>query len=82
MQTKRPNNINELRESLLDAYTMLANDPKRVIQVGELANTAGKIIASVKVELEHAAIRKEAPSIPFLTYPKAIEIAPAAKQIT
>jgi hypothetical protein len=47
---------------------MLKADPKRVIQVGELANTAGKIIASVKLELEYAALRKDRPTIAFLEY--------------
>ena len=47
---------------------MLKADPKRVVQVGELANTAGKIISSVKLELEYAALRKDRPQIAFLEY--------------
>jgi hypothetical protein len=61
-------NISELRNSLLDAYESLKADPKRVVQVGELANTAGKIISSAKLELEYAQARKEKPVIPFLQY--------------
>lgn len=61
-------NIDELRQDLIGAYEMLRADPKRVIQVGELANTAGKIIGSVKLELEYAALRKEKPEIAFLKY--------------
>ena len=63
-------NINELRKDLIGAYEMLRADPKRVVQVGELANTAGKIIGSVKLELEYAALRKETPNITFLNYKK------------
>ncbi len=46
-------NITELRKSLADNYTkMKAN--KMSLGVGkELANTAGKIINSLKVELEY-----------------------------
>ncbi len=46
-------NITELRQSLADNYTkMKAN--KMSLGVGkELANTAGKIINSLKVELEY-----------------------------
>jgi len=46
-------NITELRTSLADNYTkMKAN--KMGINLGkELANTAGKIINSLKVELEY-----------------------------
>lgn len=66
MQT--PENIEALRQSLLEAYTMLRQDPKRVVQVGELANTAGKVIGTVKLELEYASLRKETPNIAFLNY--------------
>lgn len=57
-----------MRQSLLEAYTMLRQDPKRVVQVGELANTAGKVIGTVKLELEYASLRKETPNIAFLNY--------------
>jgi hypothetical protein len=66
MQT--PENIEALRQSLLEAYTMLRQDPKRVVQVGELANTAGKVIGTLKLELEYANLRKETPNIAFLNY--------------
>jgi hypothetical protein len=33
----------------------------------ELANIAGKMISSAKVQVEYYALRKEAPSISFLT---------------
>ena len=65
-----PENIEALRQSLLESYNMLRQDPKRVVQVGELANTAGKVIGTVKLELEYAALRKETPNIAFLNYNK------------
>lgn len=59
-------NIEELREELLDAYEKLSKDPRAVNQVGELANTAGKVIGTCKMQLEYAALRKEKPEIGFL----------------
>ncbi len=64
----KPTTVKELRDDLLECYQMLKQDPKRVVQVGELANTAGKIINTVKLELEYAALRKEKPQIAFLDY--------------
>jgi hypothetical protein len=63
---KTPTNVKELREDLLEAYAMLKADPKRHNQVKELSNTAGKILGSLKIELEYAAIRGEQPNIPFI----------------
>jgi len=61
-------NIKELRDDLLGAYSLLRADPRRAVQVGELANTAGKILNSVKLEIEYALMRKETPTLPFLEY--------------
>lgn len=66
----QPKNIEELRNQLLEAFDLLRSDPRRVNQVGELANTAGKVVSSLKLELEYAALRKETPSIAFLDYGK------------
>ena len=59
-------NITELRTSLADNYTkMKAN--KMGLNVGkELANTAGKIINSLKVELEYNSMMNIKEVIPFL----------------
>ena len=64
----KPKNIKELRDDLLDAYDLLKTDPRRLNQVAELANTAGKVIGTVKIELEYAALRKEKPDVAFLNY--------------
>ncbi len=66
MTLKTPSNVSELRNDLLDAYAMLKADPKRHNQVKELSNTAGKILGSLKIEIEYAACRGETPNIPFI----------------
>jgi hypothetical protein len=63
----KPKNIHELRDQLLDAYDWVKADPRRSNQVKEMANTAGKVIGTLKLELEYAMLRHEKPSIPFLT---------------
>ena len=60
------NNINQVRDELIEAFKMVKKDPRRVSQAKELGNIAGKIISTVKIQLEYAAQRKEKPEIPFL----------------
>ena len=62
----RIENIEQLRDQLLDAYDWVKTDPRRANQVKEMANAAGKVIASLKVELEYAALRGNKPLIQFL----------------
>ena len=45
-------NIKELRETLNDNYTKLLNGEMERALVGELNNTAGKIISTVVTELK------------------------------
>jgi hypothetical protein len=61
-----PKNITELRNDLLESFEQVKKDPRRLAQAGELANTAGKIIASVKVQLEYSIILGQEPEIDFL----------------
>ena len=61
-----PKNITELRNELLESFDQVKKDPRRLAQAGELANTAGKIIASVKMQLEYCLMLNEEPEIPFL----------------
>lgn len=59
-------NITELRTSLADNYTKMKAG-KMTLGVGkELANTAGKIINSVKVELEYNSLLDRKNKISFL----------------
>lgn len=60
--------INELRDELLQLFGDVKAGATEVKVAGEMNNTAGKIINSVKAELEYAALRKRKPSIPFLDY--------------
>jgi len=59
-------NIEELRSELGQIFTGLKTgvvDPK---VASEMNNAAGKMINTVKVQLEYAALCKVTPSIPFL----------------
>lgn len=68
-------NITELREQLSQVFYELRNNTVKHTDAAELANIAGKMINSAKVQLEYYALRKEIPSITFL----ASEEAPAQK---
>lgn len=60
-------NVNELREQLSQVFADLRNGAVKHSDAAELANLAGKMITSAKVQLEYYALRKEAPTINFLT---------------
>ncbi len=62
--------INELRDELAVLFGSIKEGTADVKVAAEMNNTAGKIINSLKVELEYAALKKAAPSIPFLDYEK------------
>lgn len=59
-------NIDELREKLAEAYEKTEKSHMKTTVAAELANIAGKMINSVKVQIEYHALRKEAPTIKFL----------------
>ena len=61
-------NNNELRVDLLEAYEMLKADPRRINQVAELANTAGKVIAASKLQIEYELYRKKVKDFPKLDF--------------
>ena len=60
--------INELRNELTTLFDALKTGEADVKCAAEMNNTAGKIINSLKVELEYAAQKKQTPAIPFLEY--------------
>lgn len=64
----RITNNNELRRDLIEAYELLRADPKRVVQVSELANTAGKVIAATKLEVEYQMLRKKVNGFPKIDF--------------
>lgn len=62
----KPKDISELRDQLLDAFEWIKTDPRRANQVKEMTNAAGKILGTVKAQLEYAVVRGEQPEIAFL----------------
>ncbi len=61
-----PKDITELRDQLLEQFELLKNDPRRMLQTRELTNAAGKVVATIKCQLEYALLKGEEPDIPFL----------------
>jgi hypothetical protein len=61
-----PKNISELRDQLLESFTWVKDDPRRANQVKEMVNAAGKVLASVKCQLEYSLLKGEEPDIQFM----------------
>lgn len=59
-------NAEELRDELANTFAQLKAGAIKPSEAAELANLAGKMIASAKVQVEYYALRKEAPRIAFL----------------
>tara|TARA_R110000796_G_C14387038_1_gene415976 strand:+ start:538 stop:741 length:204 start_codon:yes stop_codon:yes gene_type:complete len=59
-------NVVELREELSRVFKGLSNGTVQSKDASEMANLAGKMINSAKVQLEYHALRKDTPSIRFL----------------
>jgi len=60
------NNITELRDELCKVFDALRDGTIEVKTAAEMNNTAGKIINSVRVQLEYAEINDAKTKIPFL----------------
>jgi hypothetical protein len=58
-------NVNELRDQLSSVFADLRGGAIKHTDAAELANIAGKMINSAKIQLDYYALRKEAPVIPF-----------------
>ena len=58
--------VTTLRNELADVFDQLNAGLIKPKEAGELANVAGKMINSAKVQLEYYALRKEPPVIEFL----------------
>lgn len=58
--------IEQLRGQLTQLFDEIKSGAVDVKVASEMNNTAGKIIGSLKVQLEYAALRKESPSIKFM----------------
>lgn len=59
-------NCDELRKELSNTFKKLKSGEIKPSEAAELANIAGKMIGSAKVQIEYYALRKEAPTISFL----------------
>jgi hypothetical protein len=59
-------NAEELRGELSQTFAQLKAGAIKPSEAAELANLAGKMIASAKVQVEYFALRKESPRIAFL----------------
>jgi hypothetical protein len=66
-------NVDELRGQLAEVFAQLRNGTINPGEAAELANLAGKMIGSAKVQVEYYALRKEAPIIGFLEAEKALD---------
>lgn len=64
------NSVEQLREQLAEVFERIKSGSMKPAEGAELANIAGKMISSAKVQLEYYALRKEKPSIDFLTAKK------------
>ena len=63
---QKPKDITDLRDQLLDMMDAVKSDPRRANQAKEFFNGAGKVLASLKLELENHAMKGEEPNIAFL----------------
>ena len=59
-------NIKTLRNDLMKVFDDLRSGDLEVKVAAEMNNTAGKIINTVRAELEYAGLRKVSPDIAFL----------------
>lgn len=59
-------NVEELRKELSAVFADLRAGKTKFKEAAELANLAGKMINSAKVQVEYYALRKETPDISFL----------------
>lgn len=62
-------NITEMREQLVTLFSQLKDGSVDVKIAAEMNNTAGKIINSLRVELDYAEQREEKPEVAFLNKP-------------
>lgn len=59
-------NITQLRGALSALFEQLKDGQMDVKVASEMNNSAGKIISSLKVQLDYAELRKEQPNIAYL----------------
>ena len=67
MSDKQIKNTKQLRNRLEVLYINLENGRVKPHEGKEMANVAGKMIASAKLELEHNVFLKNGKSVPFIS---------------
>jgi len=65
--------ITDIRNDLINVFNKLRDGTMEAKDAVEINNTAGKIIASAKVQLAYAALKGERPDIPFLASSPVLE---------
>lgn len=65
-QIKRINNMSELRDNLADVYAKVVTGDIEVDQAKSLSAIAGKMIFSVRTQIEYQVARGEKPNIGFM----------------
>ncbi len=78
----KPKDINELREQLLEAFDWVKQDPRRANQVKEMTNAAGKILGTLKAQLEYAVLKGEEPEIEFMGRTSGRALKPGVRLLT
>ena len=73
--------ITDIRNDLIVVFHGLRGGTLEFKDAVEINNTAGKIIASAKVQLAYHALRGERPEIPFLNSPPTTLTIEGGKQI-
>lgn len=65
-QTKKINTMTELRDNLADVYTKVVSGDIETEQAKSLSAIAGKMIFSVRTQMEYQVARGEKPNIGFM----------------
>lgn len=65
-QTKKINTMTELRDNLADVYTKVVNGDIETEQAKSLSAIAGKMIFTVRTQMEYQVARGEKPNIGFM----------------
>lgn len=60
------NHVSELRDELCQMFHRLKAGKASLKEATEMNNSAGKIMQSIKVQLDYARLREEKPDIAFI----------------
>lgn len=66
VERRPPNNVQTIRDGLYDTFNDLRNDRITPAAANAIANQAGKIFASIRLQLDYAKAVGSRPSVPEL----------------